>query len=69
MIAKRRDLQEKPRKEGTARRSGGSKRTSKRRKGRTNLFCPLGAQLMTQSLWNDRGKHWIREGARKSEKK
>ena len=41
----------------------------KRRKGLANLFCPRGAQLMTHSLWSDKGRNQIREGMRDNKRR
>lgn len=62
MIAKRRDVWEKPREEGVANKSHSSGRTSKRRKGSANVSCPLGAQVMIHSLWSDKGRNSIQGG-------
>lgn len=56
MIAKRRDVQEKPREEGAASRADSSGRTSKRRKGRASLSYPRGAPAMAHSLGSAKEK-------------
>lgn len=60
MIAKRRDVWEKPREEGMASRSNGSGRTSKG-KGSASLSRPPEAQVRTHSMRRDKGRNPIQE--------
>lgn len=59
MIAKRRDVQEKPREKVTASRSDGSGTTSKR-KGSASLSDPRVSQVMTHSLGSEKKKPDLR---------
>lgn len=68
-MAKRRDVPGRPREEEAASRADGSGRTSKRRKGGASLSCQLGAQVMSHSRWNDKGRNLVPEGVGREERR